>query len=485
MVYWLSWWGWTFDPRREPGLIPFDPWPLQVDYLRWLEDRERNRERGLVEKSRDGGFSYLNCAFAVHRWRFRDGYSTGFGSRKELYVDNIGDPDSLLEKVRIIVDNLPGWMRPAGYDRFKHAAFCKIINPANGNTITGEAGDNIGRGGRKRIYFLDEAAFVERWRLIEGSLSANTDCRIDVSTPNGIGNGFYVNRHSGKVAIFTGHWSKDPRKTPEWAARKKAEVGPVIWAQEFDIDYSASIEGICIPAIYVRAAVDLPIPPQAGPQYAGLDIAEEGVDNNVLITGQGPKVNDVVSWGQQTTTQTAYRAIEECKRYAVVGVNYDVVGVGTGPKGIWMAMSDHDKRIWENGPVIEFTPINTGESPTEARWPDGKTSKEKFENLKAEAWWTLRARFERTYEHVSGIECVLDEDGKCKTHPPEDLISIPNDAQLIAELSTPKVEYTDKGKIRVESKKQLRSRGVKSPDKAEALVLLFCPKPRKLKVWAW
>jgi phage terminase large subunit len=154
-------------------------------------------------------------------------------------------------------------------------------------------------------------------------------------------------------------------------------------------------------------------------------------------------------------------------------VKYDVVGVGTGPKGIWNAMSPKDKALWENGPVIEFVPINTGSAPTDAKWPDGKTSKEKFENLKAEAWWTLRARFERTYEHVNGIN----------SYPTDELISIPNDAALIAELSTPKVEYTDKGKIRIESKKALKARGVKSPDRAESLVLLFCPTNLKRAIW--
>lgn len=482
VVYWLSNYGWTYDPRESPALVPFDPWPKQIEYLRWLEERETGRQGGLVEKTRDAGISYLCGGFAVHRFRFRRG-SVGFGSRKEIYVDNVGDPDSLFEKMRILLESMPPWMKPKRWNPRTHATFCKFINPENGNTITGEAGDNIGRGGRKAIYFVDEAAFVERAELIDRSLAANTNCRIDVSTPNGIGNPFYVKRFSGTVPVFVFDWRDDPRKTEEWAAEKKREIGPVAWAQEYERDYSASIEGVCIPALWVKAAVNLVerlplrvrfrLLRERGPQKAGYDIAEEGIDSNVLITGRGIVVNDVVDWGQCTTTQSAYRAVKECKRLIVALVNFDADGVGTGPKGIWMAMSDGDKALWNNGPVIEFEPIHTGKPPTNNRWPDGKTSEEKFGNLKAEAWWALRTRFERTYEFVEqGVK-----------HPIDELISLPNHPQLIAEVSIPKVEFNDKGKIVIESKKQLRQRGVKSPDYAEALVLLFCPERRKLQAY--
>lgn len=479
VVYWLQNWGWTYDPRRdEAKFLPIEPWPQQIEFLRWLEGREKAKKGGLVEKSRDWGLSYLCCYFAVHRWLFSAGYSVGFGSRKEMYVDRAGDPDSIFEKLRIIIDALPPWMKPKGYDRNQHAPFCKIINPENGSTITGEAGDNIGRGGRKSIYFVDEAAFIERASLIDRSLVGTTECRIDVSTPNGIGNPFYTKRHSGNVPVFVADWRDDPRKNDEWAEEKKREVGPVVFAQEYDRDYSASIEGICIPAAWVKASIGLKLNYKpAGPQIGGQDIAEEGTDDSVLITGQGPLVNDVVAWGQVTTTQTAYRVVQECRSKVIRRVKYDADGVGTGPKGIWKAMSDNDKRLWmPEGPVIEFDGINTGTQPTDAVWPDGRTSKEIFGNLKAEAWWTLRCRFERTFEHVTqGIE-----------HPHEELISIPDDPKfhtLIAQLSVPKVEYNDKGKIVIESKKKLKARGIKSPDHAEALVLLFCPEGRKWEFW--
>jgi hypothetical protein len=104
------------------------------------------------------------------------------------------------------------------------------------------------------------------------------------------------------------------------------------------------------------------------------------------------------------------------------------VGVGAGVKGSWQTC--------EEPLPFQVTAINFGSSPTENRWPDGQTSREKFKNLRAELWWQLRCRFERAYEFKDlGVQ-----------HTPDDMISIPDHPQLIAELSTVLVEHTETGK---------------------------------------
>jgi phage terminase large subunit len=121
------------------------------------------------------------------------------------------------------------------------------------------------------------------------------------------------------------------------------------------------------------------------------------------------------------------------------------------------------------------TPVNFGGEATRNKWPDGRTAKEKFRNLRAEMWWNLRVRFERAYEfREQGI-----------SHPFEDMISIPNHPQLIAELSTVLVEHSETGKIQLESKKAMKNRGVKSPDFGDALALAFHVGTAKLKFQIW
>src|SRR5207253_6938666 len=111
------------------------------------------------------------------------------------------------------------------------------------------------------------------------------------------------------VDVFTFQWQDDPRKSQEFIDRKTREKGKVVVAQEYLIDYTASIEGIVIPAAWVRAAVNLlPREEAHGPIIVGFDVAEEGTDISVLMPRQGPIVLDPVEWGQVNTTEGAWRA---------------------------------------------------------------------------------------------------------------------------------------------------------------------------------
>jgi hypothetical protein len=484
-VHWVNHWVWTFapkDPIEGQSTLPFDLFPRQIEFLRWLQEREALAEDGLVEKSRDMGVTWLCCLHALHGWLFREGYKCAFGSRKLDLVDKIGDPDCIFEKLRFALNNLPIWMRPNGFQQKIHDCYCKLINPANGSTITGEGGDDIGRGGRAALWFIDEAAFLEHPQKVERSLSQTTRCRIDVSTPNGPGNPFATKRFSGKVPVFVFDWLEDARKNHfilnvdgvkvyPWYEEQKKRLDPVTLAQEVDRDYSASIEGICIPAAWVRAAVGLNLYPDGYGKdvegverppprvIVGFDVGGEGKDLSVLMPRRGPEVqSDIKSWHGILTTESAWRARDQLEKWEAILVNYDLDGIGEGIKGTWALMPEHLTRFRSN-------PINSGSHPTDTIWPDNKSSKEKFANFRAELWWRLRTRFERTYEYVT----------QGTQHRPEDMISIPNHPDLIAELSLPLVEHTDTGKVKIEAKKAMKARGVRSPNYADALAYAFAP----------
>jgi hypothetical protein len=452
-AYFISNWCWTYDPRRTPSNIPFNLFRRQEEYLEWLIDRIRGKEDGVVEKSRDMGLSWLCVGFAVHQFIFVPGAKITFGSRKEILVDRIGDPDSLFEKARMILAQLPLWMKPK---RFSDG-FLKFNNGDNGSTITGESGDNMGRGGRSRLYFLDEFAFVARAQKVDAAVSNNSDVKIYVSTPNGTGNAFAKKRFSKKFSIFTFNWRDDPRKGPAWYAKMKDTLDPIVLAQEIDIDYAASQEGVTIPAAWVMAAVELSLP-AVGDRVVGLDIADEGGDLNVIIMRRGPvvRMEDIESWSLGNTTQTAYRARDWCTLRRTKRLNYDANGVGSGVSGTLKSA--------ENIP-FQLQPIYGSGTVSRDRFlPEfDREAKDTFKNPRAEIWWTLRRRFEKTYEHVNRI----------KEHPFDELISIPNHAQLIAELSQPLYKFTDTGLILIEGKKEMDKRGVSSPDFADALVYAF------------
>lgn len=216
-------WAWTYDPRNAgtgmPSLLPFNLWPKQAEFLTWLDDLvlKRRARDGLVEKSRDSGFTWLAAGWAWAKWRFVPGFDIAFGSRIVDLVDKIGDPDTIFQKIRQFHAALPHWLQPSGFFPSRHDNYLRFVNPENGNTIKGQGGDNMGRGGRVKVYFIDEAAFLQHAESVDKATSATASTRIWGSTVNGVGNLFHQKRFGGKIKpenVFVFDVADDPRKTP-------------------------------------------------------------------------------------------------------------------------------------------------------------------------------------------------------------------------------------------------------------------------------
>lgn len=492
-------WCWTYDPRLvpKPAHVPFDLFVRQRDMVDWFDKRIELKEDGLLEKSRDVGFTWVAGGCAFHKWRFVPGFKTTFGSRKAELVDKIGDPDSIFEKIRLLYRSLPPWLLPEGFRPFIHDRHMLLLNPRNGNTIRGEAGDEMGRGGRSTVYIVDEAAFIEHAERVESATSANADVRIWASSVNGMDNLFARKRFGGQMRpdqIFRFHYKDDPRKDADWERDMRGKTEPHSWASNYDIDYSASVEGICIPAAWVEAAKKiasvmkeknialLPLVEGVG----GGDVGA-GKAKSVFVSRFGPIVLVPVSWGDPDTIDTAHKMLDEARaaqltrpdghECKVKYLRYDSVGVGHGIAAIMKRNPRRD---------LVVTGVNTGQPPTDTRWPDGETSQEKFANLKAESWWTMRGRFKLTYDTFMFLT-GQDPDGRA--HPSSDLISLPDDtagpqaSALATQLSCVKWHRNEKGKILMESKISLAKRGVASPDHADALALTFCSHG-KAEAWA-
>ena len=472
ILHWFDKWVWTYDPRLvgKPGgaYVQFKLWPKQREAVLWLLDRIRAEEEGLIEKSRDTGATYITAGVALHQWLFNPGFKATFGSRKVDYVDKKDNPDSIFAKIRIMGRRLPPEMMPEGFQWTQHDNYMRLANPETGAVISGEGGEDMGRGGRSSMYVVDEAAFVPNAEIVEKALSGNTDCVIWVSSVNGMGNLFARKRHSilKPHQIMRVHWRDDPRKTEEWAANKQASFSdPTTWASEYDIDYSASVEGICIPALWVESAKRLlalePRLRASNEVVLGGDVGA-GKAKSVVVPRRGPMVDKPRRRGDPDTTGTAHWMLDIAKETGARRLNFDAPGVGAGVSSTLM----HNPA---NGLVI--VAVNTGLPPTGRKWPDGRTSEEMFGNLKAEVWWLTRTALQRTHEHVLFLE---GKDGG-KEHPVTDLMALPSgdkeSDQLCLELSLVKWNRNERGKIVIEKKEELKRRGINSPDYADALML--------------
>lgn len=488
-IDWCLDWAVTYDPRNAtrdlPTLMPFAMFPRQVDLVQFLHSAVLDEENGLIEKARDMGATWVASAFSVWLWLYWPGAAIGFGSRKEELVDRLGDSKCIFEKVRSIIRNLPSdlfW--PKGFHPDKHMTYMKIINPSNGATIAGEAGDNIGRGGRTLIYFKDESAHYERPELIEAALGDNTNVQIDISSVNGMGNVFHRRRMAGfewnpgctappgKTRIFIMDWSDHPGKTQTWhdARRQKAEDEGLlhVFAQEVDRDYSAAVENILIPAAWVQAAkgahIKLNLSP-SGKRTAGMDVADGGSDVNALCMMRGMLVEHMETLaGDGDDAYYDFHA-----KVAQRGAHefwYDVTGIGRAAK---VAAKNTENEM----PVFAWVPSGSVVNPHESIMGEGdedvtRTNRDHYATLKAQAWFYLRRRFKKTFDWVrNGIPC-----------DPDDIISLPEKApwvdKLITELGQVTYGYQSGGKVIVNK----APAGTKSPNMADALVIAAMqPKP--------
>jgi phage terminase large subunit len=468
-------WAVTYDPRNVerglPATVPFILFPRQREWVEWVVARWKNQEPGITEKTRDMGMSWCSVALACTICLFHEGASIGFGSRKENYVDKLGDPKSLFWKARMFMENLPpefrrGWTRD-------DAPHMRIKFPATGSVITGEAGDNIGRGDRASIYFVDEAAFLERPQLIEASLSATTNCRIDISTPNGNANPFAQKRFKfPSERVFQFHWRSHPARDDSWYAKMCAELDPVTVAQEIDINYSASVEGVLIPSEWVQSAINADQKlgfTVSGARRAALDVADEGRDKNALAIGHGVCVEQVPEWSGKGSDilGTVQHAFARCDEAGVTDLRFDSDGLGAGVRGDARVLNEHREVRIQVNPWRGSGKVASPDKPIPSANPTGRkdrTNGDFFANAKAQGWWELRVRFQRTHRAVTEPDYKYD---------PDDLIVLREGlGGLYSELSQPTYTVNTAGKIIVDKQPD----GTPSPNKADAVMILTAPR---------
>lgn len=504
-VEFINHWVDTYDPRNagtsKPVRLPFILFPRQAELIGFLLACVRDEQNGLVEKCRDMGATWGAGAFSVWLWRFWSGASVGWGSRKKELVDRIGDPDSIFEKLRMLVLGLPSVFLPAGFDRTDNLMYMRILNPENGSTITGEVGDNIGRGGRKLIYFKDESAHYERPELIEAALSDNTRVQIDISSVNGPNNVFHRKRDGGMewepgrkiprgiTRVFVMDWRDHPGKTETWYRERKQEAErnglTHIFAQEVERNYLAAVEGTIIHADWVRAAIDAHIKlgiPDTGGWNAGLDVADEGLDRNALVARKGIVIRYAEEWGERDTGCTARRAVDTGRALGVNDFEYDCIGVGSGVKA-------EVNRLKDDGLLpkhMHFSPWNAGASvlnPDKRVIPGDKDSplnKDFFANMKAQAWWELRDRFYRTFRSITALEEAtrLGRPAPKLEYEPDELISIDSKLPLLRQLERELSQPTASKGTRLKLVVNKTPDGTKSPNLGDATVMAFFPTAR-------
>lgn len=209
ILFYISVFGWTTNPRLAIKKIPFIPYGYQEIAILELW-RAVGNEDIAIPKTRDMGASWMCLIVLEWFWHFSPLNLFLLTSAKAELVDGPSEK-ALFKKLEFWWDNLPSWMMPPIKRMVMH---CK--NLENGSCFDGEATiDNMGTGDRRTAILLDETSKMPEAKKIFTSTRDVSDCRIFNSTPNGrygIGEAFYdriLNRTTKKLFL---HWSEHPTK---------------------------------------------------------------------------------------------------------------------------------------------------------------------------------------------------------------------------------------------------------------------------------
>lgn len=273
---------WNID-SPEGGIIPFIPYPFQVETAYWIDGRMRvrgGRGDGVIIKARDMGLSNLAAAWTAHKWLFRDPFQARLLSRREDLVDRTGDPDSLFWKIEMFLMALPDWLFYAGapgFDWKQHRLMMRFINPSNGNFISGESTQvNAGRGGRSTIIIYDEAAFMPNFGEIWSAGRASTNHRLAISTVSTQqGMDFYnlVHGEDGYISppTLAIEWSEHPEHGNEWFELERERDHPDKFAREVLMDWHAGASNWVYPETHSKEPGPYPFVPYGGDFIIAMD----------------------------------------------------------------------------------------------------------------------------------------------------------------------------------------------------------------------
>lgn len=181
---------------------------------------------------------------------------------------------------------------------------------------------------------------------------------------------------------------------------------------------------------WIQGAIDREVESDGYHDKVAIDVGGGG-DKSILLVRKGYRVVEILEQRSEDTMAMTGWCAENLRDYdeeTTKGM-IDIVGIG---RGVY-------DRLRELG-FGWITGVNVSNSAVHI---------DRYHRLRDELWWRMREAFER---------------GE---------VSIPNDDELIGELSCIKYEHDSSGKIKVESKKDLRRRNLPSPNKADALALTY------------
>lgn len=286
------------------------------------------------------------------------------------------------------------------------------------------------------LLIADEASGVPEavFESAAGSMSGHSATTILTGNPTRNTGLFYETHHRLKEEWHTMHVSciDSPRVSEDFVNEMKLRYGEGSPAYHVRVlgNFPPAEDDTVIPVHLIDDAMSNKIEINPGAiAIWSLDVARHGNDSSVLCQRQGPVIHPLKTWKGLDLMQlvSVVKAEYETKPPSrrPIEIIIDSIGLGAGVLD----------RLRELG--MPARGLNVSERP----------SSPTYHNLRAELWFKAK-------EWLEGRD-----------------VELPRDDQLFAELAAPRYTFTASGKIQVESKDNMKKRGLKSPDRADAVCL--------------
>lgn len=316
------------------------------------------------------------------------------------------------------------------------------------------------------LYIIDEASGVDDkiFEPVLGSMSTEGARLLMCGNPTQLRGFFYDSHNKNRSAYKTFH--VDGRNS---SRVDKDYVNMIInmYGEDSDVfrvrvagDFPLSEDDVFIPLPLCEKSVQTEWVPNPNPYILsiGCDVARFGDDKTVITYRVDEKV---VIWKKrhgQDTMKTADDLIECAMMLEEKYHPSETISIKVDDSGVGGGVTDRLKQVKRLFPgrfdFIDIFPVHFGQKIRHKFYDDSTTY---------------------MMSVVKGLLQPYDEEGNRK---PVELI-LPNDDELIAELSCRKYSMTNNGKLRVESKEVMKKRGLHSPDTADSVLLSCLPVKRK------
>lgn len=455
---------------KSGSLVPFELNRAQIYTHEKLEKqlRDTGKVRAMILKGRQMGLSTLIQGRYFHKVLIRR------GTKAYILTHHSDATQNLFDMTMRYYENLPHGLAPIADT--SSAKELKFKTLQSGYDVGTAGSKEIGRSLTLQLFHGSEVAF---WPNAEnhakGVLNAVSDEAgteiILESTANGIGNYFHTmwkaaeQGLNGYIPIFTPwYWETKYMTTTQgfkpteeeenllslykndgmtmghiaWrrikiASSKDIEAGIEAFKQEYPCNANEAflnpVSNIFIPSKFVLRARSNRIDSDSR-LVIGVDVALGSNDKTAIIRRKGRVAYNLETFRNMNTMEIAGMLKHVIDRENPYRVYIDCIGVGAGVVD----------RLRELG--YEFVEgVNVARSANQ---------KDKFRNLRAELWSEMRDWFSQ-----------------------EMLVQIPDNDELHGDLCNLGYKYDSMGRLLIESKDDLKARGMSSPDTADALALTF------------